>query len=258
MSPVLWPDVRAEHLHNVGFVEGPDNHNPWTEEMGCGDVSYCVAAATIVPFHHGLAWPADTQFPPKGFGYCPYLWNWACKHGFAEPDHTSEGKPAVAHEGDIYLWDWNFDGIADHAETAMADDAGSNGLAANILGYNTGTPEGCHSGIIRPRKYLLGVVHMCRAAYTSNPAPTPAPGPPSVPQAAPPWPGRVLTYPPVMTGGDVSTWQQRMKDRGWVVQVDAQYGPVSKGICIRFQQEAHLGIDGEVGPQTWAATWTSG
>ena len=67
------------------------------------------------PVSSGVVWPADAQFGAKGFSYCPYLWNWACKHGFAEADHTTGGKPALAHEGDIYLWDWNSDGVADHA-----------------------------------------------------------------------------------------------------------------------------------------------
>lgn len=255
MSPAAWSDVRLEHLKNVGFLEGPNNHNTWTEEMGCGDVSYCVAAATIVPFHRGFVWPADAQFAPKGFSYCPYLWNWACKHGFAEADHSPNGKPALVHEGDIYLWDWNSDGVADHAETALADDAGADGFAHNILGYNTGSPEGCHSGITRPRKYLLGVVHMCRFAYTAQP-PAPAVAT-ATPAAAPPWPGRVLQYPPSVTGDDVTAWQQRMKDRGWAVEVDGEYGPISKGICISFQQEKHLDVDGQVGPQTWAEAWTA-
>lgn len=252
-----WDAVRAEHLKNVGFREGPGDRNPWTEEMGAGDAAYCVAAATIVAHHSGVQWGADAQFGDKGFAYCPYLWNWAAKHGYARPDHTSQGRPAAAKPGDIYLWDWDFDGVADHAETAITADAGGDGLVHGALGYNTGSPEGCYSGIVRPRKYLLGVVDMAWA-YAGAPAPMPPPQPPA--QVGPPWPGRVLRYPPFTTsppGGDVWAWQEHMRLRGWNVTVDGVYGPASKGACISFQQEKRLYVDGEVGSETWNATWTS-
>jgi peptidoglycan hydrolase-like protein with peptidoglycan-binding domain len=58
------------------------------------------------------------------------------------------------------------------------------------------------------------------------------------------------------TCSDVQPWQQKMKDRGWYeMLVDGDYGPISKDICISFQQEKGLGVDGYVGPETWNATW---
>jgi peptidoglycan hydrolase-like protein with peptidoglycan-binding domain len=62
---------------------------------------------------------------------------------------------------------------------------------------------------------------------------------------------------PLMHGGDIATWQQRMRDRGWDITVDGWYGNQSKGVCIGFQQDKHLQVDGVVGPQTWAAAWTA-
>jgi hypothetical protein len=81
----------------------------------------------------------------------------------------------------------------------------------------------------------------------------PAPGP-----AGPPWPGRPLRYTPgkaQMRGEDVRAWQARMRDRGWRIGVDGEYGPESAGVCKRFQGDKHLDIDGVVGPITWAAAW---
>jgi N-acetyl-anhydromuramyl-L-alanine amidase AmpD len=97
-------------------------------------------------------------------------------------------------------------------------------------------------------------------AAGAPPATTPAPPPPvpsGPPVAAPPWPGRYLTYPPVMQGTDVATWQAQMAARGWALSVDGQYGPGSEQVCISFQSEKDLPVDGVVGPDTWAATWAA-
>ncbi len=75
--------------------------------------------------------------------------------------------------------------------------------------------------------------------------------------AAPPFPGRTLTQPPVMRGADVRTWQRRMQVRGWVISADGDYGPQSEDVCRRFQREKGLAVDGEVGPRTWVASWQS-
>lgn len=58
-------------------------------------------------------------------------------------------------------------------------------------------------------------------------------------------------------------FQQRMKDRGWPMQVDGIYGP--KGaktpqgntaeIVVSFQKEKGLKADGLIGPATWDAAW---
>jgi peptidoglycan hydrolase-like protein with peptidoglycan-binding domain len=57
--------------------------------------------------------------------------------------------------------------------------------------------------------------------------------------------------------GDVRTWQQKMRDRGWSIAVDQWYGGDSEKICRQFQAEKGLGVDGLVGPNTWAATWNA-
>ena len=85
--------------------------------------------------------------------------------------------------------------------------------------------------------------------------PTPAPKP--KPPTAPPWPGRVLEQPPTMTGDDVLAWQRQMVHRGWQIAADGQYGPASQRVCRAFQAMVHITVDGKVGPQTWALTWTA-
>jgi peptidoglycan hydrolase-like protein with peptidoglycan-binding domain len=57
------------------------------------------------------------------------------------------------------------------------------------------------------------------------------------------------------THGDVRTWQQKMSERGWSLDVDGAYGPESEETCREFQTEKGLSINGNVGPDTWEATW---
>jgi hypothetical protein len=59
------------------------------------------------------------------------------------------------------------------------------------------------------------------------------------------------------TVADVRTWQNKMRSRGWNIAVDQIYGNDSESICRQFQTEKHLTVDGKVGPQTWATTWTA-
>jgi peptidoglycan hydrolase-like protein with peptidoglycan-binding domain len=62
---------------------------------------------------------------------------------------------------------------------------------------------------------------------------------------------------PLMVGDDVRQWQQRMADRGWRIAVDGIYGEQSRRVCVAFQQEKGLAVDGVVGPVTWTTAWTA-
>jgi peptidoglycan hydrolase-like protein with peptidoglycan-binding domain len=56
---------------------------------------------------------------------------------------------------------------------------------------------------------------------------------------------------------DVRKWQGQMRSRGWAIDVDQIYGGQSERVCRQFQAEKRLAVDGLVGPNTWAAAWTS-
>jgi peptidoglycan hydrolase-like protein with peptidoglycan-binding domain len=56
-------------------------------------------------------------------------------------------------------------------------------------------------------------------------------------------------------GKDVVTWQTRMKQRGWTLTIDGNYGPASESVCKQFQKEKKLRVDGIVGKETWDAAW---
>ena len=59
-----------------------------------------------------------------------------------------------------------------------------------------------------------------------------------------------------IVGDDVRTWQRRMLQRHVQVAVDGEYGPESRDVCVAFQTQHGLEVDGVVGPQTWSAAWT--
>lgn len=112
-------------------------------------------------------------------------------------------------------------------------------------------------GIVGPQTYAA-----MDAAESENwkptnmggaPAPSPAPPPPH-----PPWPGRYLMVQrPLMSGDDVRQWQQQMAARGWRITVDGVFGEQSRKVCVDFQAEKGLAVDGVVGPTTWAKAWTA-
>ena len=72
---------------------------------------------------------------------------------------------------------------------------------------------------------------------------------------APAWPGRFLMRPPDLKGADVKKWQTRMKARGWAVPTTGVYDAATEKVCIQFQKEKGLEVDGVVGPSTWEAAW---
>jgi hypothetical protein len=101
------------------------------------------------------------------------------------------------------------------------------------------------------------------------PGSTPPPPPPP-PSTAPAFPWGPLDYIGIESSAvrchsgvlpadtpHVRTWQQKMKDRGWSITADGDYGPLSQSVCEQFQGEKGLSVDGKVGPITWNKTWTA-
>lgn len=72
---------------------------------------------------------------------------------------------------------------------------------------------------------------------------------------APAYPGVVLQQ--GSTGPNVRAVQQRLRDLGFTLGVDGDYGPGTAGQVTAFQQLKGLGADGKVGPATWAALFAN-
>ncbi|MFF3441719.1 N-acetylmuramoyl-L-alanine amidase [Streptosporangium sp. NPDC002721] len=111
-----------------------------------------------------------------------------------------------------------------------------------VLGHRDGWDTDC------PGEWLY--------AWIQRGYPRPDGGAPPAPGAdMPPWPGRVLEYPPAAVGDDVLTWQKQMRRRGWPITVDGSYGPQSRDIARQFQMEKGLRTSGKVGRDDWEAAW---
>lgn len=91
-------------------------------------------------------------------------------------------------------------------------------------------------------------------AWVRRGAPRPGGQEPPTP-SVPPFPGRLLRFPPVTRGEDARTWQKQMKKRGWSITADGAYGSDSREVCRRFQRNQGIDDDGVVGPTTWRLTW---
>ncbi|MBA9005901.1 peptidoglycan-binding protein [Thermomonospora cellulosilytica] len=156
-----------------------------------------------------------------------------------------------AKPGDIVFFDWG--------ESDRISNIDHVGLIEAVLGGGrVQTIEGNTGDAVRRRVRSAAVIAgYGRPAYgtpdddAEEPErPVERPG-----TTAPPWPGRYITQPPIMTGSDVRRWQARMSHRGWPITVDGAYGPRSEGICRAFQAEKDLQVDGVIGPETWRESW---
>lgn len=175
--------VLTEHHRNVGFVEGVNNTNPWGPEQGVGNhQAYCDSAASMVPYHSGYRWWPESQFGEKGCAYTVSHVQVGMKHGEVRFDFPSN--PADVQAGDLLFYAWSgakgSAGVVDHVETAV-EDAPPGPSRTHNVGYNTGSPNGCHD-LWRDRKYLVCRLRPLRNGGYSRSTPVPVPDPIPVPK----------------------------------------------------------------------------
>lgn len=93
-------------------------------------------------------------------------------------------------------------------------------------------------------------------AEVGGAGPAPAGGPVEAPAQAPaPAPPGAATGPLLKKGAegpDVRRLQERLNAAGIQVVVDGDFGPATEQAVRHFQKERGLGVDGRVGPRTWA------
>jgi len=92
-------------------------------------------------------------------------------------------------------------------------------------------------------------------AWVRRGAPRPGSGQDPADPDAVPWPGRLLSYPPIMRGDDVRTWQKRLVELGYELDVDGAYGPQTRNVTRAFQRDQGITVDGIVGPESWGAAF---
>jgi hypothetical protein len=152
-------------------------------------------------------------------------------------------------------------GMLQNAAQWVAEEAGALGIplvrlsAAEAQGGGWGVCQHVDLGAMGGNHWDCGpsfpmdqVLAMATGGTFVPPVPPPA-------GAAPPWPGVYLED--YTEDPSAATWQGQMAARGWAITVDGAYGPASARVCRQFQTEKGLDVDGVVGPDTWAATWSA-
>jgi hypothetical protein len=187
------------------------------------------------------AWTASNANPVAIQAEICAFASWSSTQWHQHPNMLSNAAAWVAEEAGRF-------GIPIVRLSPSQAQSGGRGVCQHVdLGSWGGSHHDCGSGF--PMDEVL-------AMAGGKPGPAPAPSPPPAPSgAAPPFPGTMLRN--FTSGHGTRQWQQQMANRGWHIGVDDQYGGQSEGVCRQFQTEKGLGVDGIVGPQTWAATWTA-
>ncbi|GHH69382.1 hypothetical protein GCM10017673_19760 [Streptosporangium violaceochromogenes] len=211
------PDIVGDHARCVAMVKSIQTHH--MSGNGWMDIGYSMVAC-----------PHRKVFEGRGPGRLPA----ANGAGLNSGHYAVLG--LVGSSGLIEPTDDILHAILDAVEYLR--DRG--GAGSEIKGHRDGYSTDCPGGPLY--------------AWVRKGAPRP--GGPATPEGQPTaFPGRILTYPPLMKGDDVRIWQRQMRKRGWNLDVDGLYGERSRQVCRDFQKEKRLPVTGAVDRATWEAAW---
>lgn len=163
--------------------------------------------------------------------YCPYVASWALAH--------NQWVVAPYKAGDVLLYDWDGDRIADHT-----------GLCIGMTNGRVDAIEGnVNDAVCITHRLPQTIMGAYRPAYNGTTAA------PEQPQETAP-----ATL-PMVRRGDVSgavLSVQVLLIHKWSVScgidgADADFGPATESAVKAFQRYKGLDQDGVVGPRTWAA-----
>lgn len=232
-------DFMRRH-ENLGETPAGSNRNWITDWYGMQG-PWCAMTVSRALVEAGFTTDGDTMTihgvattTRKGWAYVPYV-----RDDFADAGRF-DGDPRA---GDLVIFEWEGDRTPDHigiVERVEADGS-------------VWTWEGNHQDRLhrlhRSRHVIAG---FCHPPYADSDVVPNKPKPPT--GDAPPFPGYCARG---SVGTAVTKVQQRLKDRGWTIVVDGDFGPATDRIVRMFQGEKGLAVDGVVGPVTWDALWNS-
>jgi Putative peptidoglycan binding domain/CHAP domain len=241
-------------ISQLGYLRGAgyDQPNRYSSALGLPPEAWCGDFVTWCYMTAGASLPSMQLGHKQGFSYVPSAVDYAKQKGLWRPSW-------VADVGDLFCFDWNGDGVADHVEIMVS----KFGLEVTTVGGNSGPAGGvnrhawnCPQGAGNP--VVLGTIDLRQAGAEPNPGPLViAPALQVVPATIDRVVPLFVLKSPNMIGPDIRQWQEQMFKRGWSITVDGVYGPASEKVCEAFQRDKGLTVDGIVGPITWAAAWSS-
>ncbi len=239
-------DVLDTARSQIGVGETPpgSNHNLFTQWYGA-DGPWCAMFVSWNLAHSGfsndggttLAVPNVTQTTDHGWAYVPYLLN-----NFRDAHRAFDSNPKP---GDIVIYHWDTGRTPDHT-----------GLVEQVLPGGVIAIEGNTSNekVERKNRTASLILAYCRPPYDDAPAgQPPLVPPPPAGVVVPPFPGYCS-----LGSRDNATRQvqQRLKDRGFTLDADGDFGSETDLAVRSFQADKGLDVDGTVGPLTWNALWT--
>jgi hypothetical protein len=225
---------------NLGEEPAGSNHNFITDWYGVQG-PWCAMAVSRALVDGGFTADGDTMTidgvtttTAKGWAYVPYI-----RDDFADAGRF-DGNPRA---GDLAIFEFDGDDSPDHV-----------GIVERVEADGTvWTYEGNHQDrlehVRRSRNVIAG---FCHPPYRDSDV-VPA-GPAALSAGTPPFPG----YCSVGSVGTATRQvQQRLRDRGWTIDVDGEFGPATDTVVRKFQADKALEVDGVVGPATWDSLWSS-
>jgi hypothetical protein len=241
---------RAAHYENYLSGKGFDQKNKFSDFLGLPAEAWCADFVTAIYGMCNLWLPSMQGGHRTGYSYVPDGFRHAKSHHAAK--NSWEARPA-----DIVCFDFTgqacvspktHTGIVDHwAGGTLHTIEGNSGPRGGVNRHTWAAPKGVGNA------QICGVIDTGKLVKFSSKQP-----PPTHQDDVPQFPGRTLMLKsPLMTGNDVQTWQDRMKERGWQLDTDGEYDELSRDVCVKFQEQKGLPEHGRVGPQTWAAAWTA-
>jgi hypothetical protein len=147
-------DVLNVARSQIGFHEGARNENPYGIWYGVPNAPYCAMGISWCFGQLGLSHLIAAQ-TPKGFSYNPTALTWFQRQGMVVNKFQMQ-------PGDLVMYDWNGDGVADHVELCEAASPG--GFSA--IAFNTGNPnDPTQEGCWRVHRNYLFVIAVIRPKY---------------------------------------------------------------------------------------------
>jgi hypothetical protein len=228
--------------------KGYDGPNPFSADLSRPSEAWCGDYVTDIYKRAQIPLPSMQAGLRTGFAYCPAAVDYGRKQDATRNSWQSE-------LGDIVLFDFNGDGVADHTELVT----GYQGGVLYTIGGNSGPSNVDHfegkGGVHRHRwnapaghgnDQVLVVIDTAKVVRFGGPAHLTKSG--TAPLAEP---RLLMLKSPMMTGADVRAVQNALNQHNHAgLAIDGCYGPETSAAVLNWQRREHLQADGIVGPQT--------
>ena len=228
--------------------QGYNGPNPFSHDLSRPAEAWCADFVTDIYKRAHIPLPPMQPGFRTSFAGCPAAVNYGRRlHATRYSWH--------AEPGDIVLFDWRGDGVADHTEIVTSYQGGvlftigGNSGPSNIDGF------GGQGGVHRHRwdappgrgnDQVLVVIDTSKVVGFGGLAHLTKMG-----TAPPAEPRLLMLKSPMMTGADVRAVQNALNLRNQAgLATDGTYGPLTRDAVLNWQRRKNIGVDGIAGPQT--------